>query len=186
MRVLIFIFLMAALSFEANALAVVSDFLPNNTLTLTEGESAIYSIRLQNTESYEAAYKVDYDLNFLKPIGYKEQYIVEPKSSYRIEFNVTAPSYDHKNEENNLFVIGYTVHQLTSPSGGGIPFLTKINKNFKLKVAKRPSKTSSDLARAGLVIAAIIAAYSLFAWVRKGKTDKKGTNKQKINKQKGR
>jgi|GEM_PF-5552491 hypothetical protein len=131
--------LISLLSLNAKALAVASDYLEGNTLVLEEGKSAIYSIRLQNTESYEAVFKVDFDNRFLKLIEPKEQFIVAPKTSHRIEFNVTAPIYDHSNENNNLFTIGYTVHQLSGPSGGGIPFLTKINKNFRLKVSKKPS-----------------------------------------------
>ena len=82
--VIILVLLSSLLSLNAKSLAVASDYLENNTLVLEEGKSAIYSIRLQNTESYEAAFKVDYDQQFMKVIDFKEQYIVPPKSSYRI------------------------------------------------------------------------------------------------------
>ena len=137
MRVVILILLSMVLSLDAKALAVASDYLEGNILTLMEGSSKIYSIRLQNPDSSESRVKVDYDTQFMKAADFKEEYILPPQSSTRIEFNVIAPKYD---KYNNLFTVGYTVHQLSSPSGGGIPFLTKINKNFKLKVAKNPNK----------------------------------------------
>src|SRR3989344_909772 len=122
---------------NAEAIAVASDYLEDNTLTLIEGTSKIYRIQLQNPDSFEIKYKVDYDDQFMKAIDFKEEYILPPKSSISIEFNVTAPKYDTKN---NIFAVSYTVHQLTGGDGGGIPFLTKINKNFKLKVARDPNK----------------------------------------------
>ena len=158
MRVTIFLLVTIVLSLNVKALAVASDYLENNVMILEEGASAIYSIRLQNTESYDAAFKVDYDNQFIKTIDFKEQYIVPPKSSYRIEFNITAPPYDHRNENNNLFVIGYTVHQLTSPAGGGIPFLTKINKNFNVKVVGKPNKfyINYDYVAIGVIVLALL------------------------------
>lgn len=180
MRVGIFIFLIAALSFEANALAVVSDYLPNNTLVLTEGTSAIYSIRLQNTDSYEAAYKIDHDKVFLRPMDFKEQYTVQPKSSYRIEFNVTAPAYDHKDQNNNLLTLGYTVHQLTGQSGGGIPFLTKINKNFKLKVIKNPNELYINYLSVGYIAVLLLLTFFLLKKHLFNKNISKKKKQQKI------
>ena len=175
MRAVIFIFLIAALSFEANALAVVSDFLPNNTLVLVEGTSAIYSIRLQNPDVYEVRYKVDYDQQFMKALDYKEEYMVTPQSSLRIEFNVTAPRYE---KNNNVFGIGYTIHQLTGAAGGGIPFLTKINKNFKLKVIKNPNK--SYINNDYLAYAAILLAFLLYIFWKKNAKRKKYKNRKII------
>ena len=139
MKSAISIFLIIALSLNAKALAVASDYLEDNTLTLMEGSSKIYSIRLQNPDSYEARFKVDYDKQFMKAIDFKEEYVLPPQSTTRIEFNVTSPKYD---EKNNLFVVSYTVHQLSGGSGGTF-FLTKISKNFKLKVEKNPDENPS-------------------------------------------
>ncbi len=135
MKALISVFLIVALSLNAKALAVASDYLEGNVLSLTEGSSRIYSIRLQNPDSYETRFKVDYDGQFMRAIEFKEEYTAPPTSSVRIEFNVTAPKYD---QNNNLFVVSYTVHQLSGGSGGTF-FLTKISKNFKLKVEKSPN-----------------------------------------------
>lgn len=181
MRIIIILVLLSSLlSLNAKALAVASDYLENNMLVLEEGASTIYSIRLQNTESYEAAYKVDYDKNFLKPIEYKEQYIVEPKSSYRIEFNVTAPAYDHKDQNNNLLTLGYTVHQLTGQSGGGIPFLTKINKNFKLKVIKNPNKLYINYLSVGYIAVLLLLTFFLLKKCLFNKNISKKKKQQKI------
>jgi len=136
MRAVILILLCLLLSLNAKALAVASDYLEDNTLVLIEGTSSIYSIRLQNPDSYESKVKVAYDSQIMKAINFKEEYTLPPQSSTRIEFNVTAPKYD---KNNNLFAVSYTIHQLTGPSGGGIPFLTKINKNFMLKSIKNPN-----------------------------------------------
>ncbi|MBI2650710.1 hypothetical protein HYX04_05375 [Candidatus Woesearchaeota archaeon] len=149
-------------SLSAKALAVASDYLEDNTLTLTEENSAIYSIRLQNPDSYEQMVKVDYDNQFMKALDFKEEYTLPPQSSIRIEFNATAPKYD---KNNNLFVVSYTVHQLTGPSGGGIPFLTKINKSFKLKVIKNPSKFHIDYDYAAYAVIAL--AFLLYVFRKK-------------------
>ena len=151
MRVVILILLSLMLSLNAKALAVASDYLENNELALIEGNSKIYSIRLQNPDSYEIKVKIDYAKELMEPIDFKEEYILPPQSSTRIEFNITAPKYD---KNNDLFDFGYTAHQLSGGAGGGIPFLTKINKNFKLKVIKDPNKLYIDY---DVAAAAIIA-----------------------------
>src|SRR3989338_7755174 len=141
MKAIISIFLIIALSLNAEALAVASDYLEGNTLMLIEGSSRIYSIRLQNPDPYEARLKLDYDSQFMKAMGFEEEYVLPPKSAARIEFNVTAPKYD---EKNSMFVISYTVYQLSGGSGGSF-FLTKISKTFKLKVKKKPDENPSKL-----------------------------------------
>ena len=137
MRLIVLFLILLVSGLGVKALAVASDYLEGNTLTLIEGSSKIYSIRLQNPDSYESRVKVDYDAQFMKAIDFKEEYILPPQSSTRVEFNITAPKYD---KNNDLFALSYTVHQLSGPAGGGIPFLTKINKNFKLKVIQDPNK----------------------------------------------
>ena len=122
------------------ALAVASDYLEKNTLNLTEETSTIYSIRLQNPDSSQARFKVTYDDSLMNIIEYKEEYTVDPKSTVRIEFNVTAPKYE-KNK--NVFSLSYTVHQLGG-GGSGIAFLIKINKQFKLEVLKHPDRFYID------------------------------------------
>lgn len=178
MRMLIFIALIALSSLNAEALAVASDYLENNTLTLAEGTSKIYSIRLQNPESYDLVVKVDYDRDFMKAIDFKEEYTMPKKSALRIEFNVTAPEYDEKKNE---FVIGYTVHQ-SGGGGTGISFLTKINKNFKLKVAENPSKkaiSNKNKPKIGnnYAVLAIIALVLLLYMLRKKLALKRKRNK---------
>ena len=158
MRVVTFILLSVMLSLNAKALAVASDYYEGNTLKLTEGTSKIYGIRLQNPDSYEYKVKVDYDNQFMKAIGFSEEYVLLPQSSTSIEFNVTAPKYDKKN---SLFAISYTVHQLTAPSGGGIPFLTKINKNIKLQVVEDPSKLHIDYFSVGYIAVLLLAAFGI-------------------------
>lgn len=168
MKLAIFVLLGIMLSLNVKALAVASDYLENNTLVLIEETSKIYSIRLQNPDSREIKVKLDYSTGIMKVIDYKEEYILPPKSSARIEFNVSAPKYD---KSNDIFALGYTVHQLTAPSGGGIPFLTKINKNFKLKVIKNPSRFHVNydyVAYAVIALAFLLYVYrKKFAKVRK-------------------
>ena len=169
MRWLVLISFSILLSLNAKALAVASDYLDDNTLALVEGTSKIYSIRLQNPDSFESRVKIDYDGQYMKAMDFKEEYVLPPKSSTRIEFNVTAPKY---NKNNNEFVISYTVHQLSGTSGGGIPFLTKINKNFKLRVARDPSKFYLDYDYAAF--AAIILTFLLYVfWTRQNNKRKK-------------
>lgn len=164
MRLLVLILFSILLSLNAKALAVASDYLDDNTLTLIEGASKIYSIRLQNPDSFESRVKVDYDGQYMKAMDFKDEYILPPKSSTRIEFNVTAPNY---NKNNNIFVVSYTVHQLTAPSGGGIPFLTKINKNFKLRVIKNPSKFHIDYFSTGYIAVLLALAFVILKGIKK-------------------
>lgn len=126
---------------NAEALAVASDYLQDNTLQLIEGASTIYSIRLQNTGSDETRVKIDYDSALMKAIDFKEEYTLPPKSSTRIEFNVTAPEYK---KNNNVFALSYTAHQIAGGGIGGIGFLPKISKNFKLEVLKHPDRFYID------------------------------------------
>jgi len=135
MRVAILILFGVLMSLNVNALSVASDFLEGGILEVTEGTSKIYGIRLQNTESFETHIKVTYEIEFVNILDYQEEYTVLPKSAVEVKFNVTAPNY---NKNNNEFSISYTVHQLTG-SGGGLGFLPKINKNFKMRVIKDPN-----------------------------------------------
>lgn len=164
------------LSISVKALAVASDYLEDNTIVLREGASTIYSIRLQNPDSAESKVKVVYDNQFMKALNFKEEYTIQPKSSERVEFNVTAPKYD---KNNDLFVLSYTVHQLSSSSGGGIPFLTKINKNFKLKVAKNPSKFHISYDYAAYAVIALTLLVYIF-WKKLYRKPAKKT--KKVNK----
>lgn len=183
MRVVILILLIAALSLNTlnvGALAVASDYLEDETLEVIDGTSKIYSIRLQNPDEYEMRVKVDYSKEFMKASDFKEEYTLPPKSSTRIEFNITAPKYD---KNNNLFTLGYTIHQLSGgPGGGGIPFLEKINKNFNLRVIKSPKKFYIDYNL--LVYAAMALAFLLYISRKKisGYFGKKQKNKLKNRK----
>lgn len=136
MRGAIFLFLLSALAIAAvkvNAISVVSDFLENDTLELTEGTSKIYSIRLQNIANEEASLRLDYDTTYMKVIDYKEIYTLAPKETgYRILFNVTAPRKPGK------YTVGYTVGEVEPGAGAGLPLRLKISKNFNLKVIEEP------------------------------------------------
>ena len=177
MRITILVLLIILSSQNVKALAVASDFLEDNTLKLVEGTSAIYSIRLQNTNSFESRVKVDYDKQLMKAIDFKEEYALPPQSSTRIEFNATAPKYD---KDNNLFVISYTVHQLSAGGGGGIPFLTKINKSVKLKVIENPNKFHINYFKVGYT--AVLLLMALFV-LRKLKKPKDAKVSKKRNRQ---
>jgi len=129
MRLVVLFIVALILILDVEALAVASDYLEKNRLQLLEGTSIIYSIRLQNPDHEQSLVKVTYNREFMKALNYKEEYILPPESSTRIEFNVTAPKY---NKINNLFDMSYTVHQLSGSGGGGTTFLTKISKIIKL------------------------------------------------------
>ena len=140
MRFVVLILSVLILISEVKALAVASDYLPDKTLELMEGTSTFYSIELQNPESFDVNVKVTYEDTFMTPLNLKEEYTLEPQTQTRIKFNITAPKYK---KNNNLFDIGFTVHQLTG-AGGGVGFLPKINKQFSLKVIKDPNRFYID------------------------------------------
>jgi len=179
MRVVILILISLVLILDVEALAVASDYLEKDTLTLIEGTSKIYSIRLQNIDSNDARVKVEYDKNIMEAINFQEIYTLPPKSSTRIEFNITAPKY---NKKNNIFIMSYTVHQLTGPSGSGIGFLTKINKNFKVEVLRDPDKVYVDY----IVVAAIALALFLYIFMKNitGYREKRKIFRKKLLKKK--
>ena len=161
MRIAILIlFALAALAAQANAISVVSDYLVNDTLELTKGTSKIYSIRLQNPTDAEVGIKLDYDTAFMKAIDYKEVYTLPPRTAgYKILFNVTAP------EKPGLYTVSYTVGEVEPSGGAGLPILLKINKNFKLKVIKEPSKF--HIRYDYVVYALAVLAFLLYAFRKK-------------------
>ena len=139
--IFVLIFFNVAPVLDVKALAVASDYLENNILKLVEGNSTIYSIRLQNPDNEELIVKVDYDEGLMRAIDFKEEYILQPKETVRIEFNVTAPKYV-KNE--NTFTLSYTVHQLSAAGGGGVGFSPKISKGFKLEAVRNQERFYID------------------------------------------
>ena len=137
MRKAIFILLAVLASIlNVSALGVVSDYLENNTLILAEGSSKLYGIRLQNPTSEELYIKLTYDDTIAKIIGYQEIYSIPKKDSKSLFFNISVPP---NFKQDGIYTVSYTVHQL-SGSGSGVPILLKINKNFNLKIIKKPDK----------------------------------------------
>ncbi len=159
--IFVLIFFSAALIFDAKALAVASDYLEDNTLKLAEGNSTIYSIRLQNPEKYELRVKVDYDRGLMQTIDLKDEYILQPEETASVKFNITAPKYK-KGE--NILPLTYTVHQLGTGSGG-LGFSPKISKGFKLEVIRDTNRFYVDPVY--IVLAAMALAFLLFAAGRK-------------------
>ena len=158
MRFIVLILTALVLISHVEAIAVVSDYLRDNTLELLEETSTIYTIRPQNVEKYEIRVKVTYDDTHMKAINLEEEYILEPKSDVRIDFNVTAPKY---NKKDNAFRMSFTLHEL-SGAGGGIGFLSKINKKFNLKVIKDPNRfhiSPFQVAYAIILLAIVVFLY---------------------------
>lgn len=170
MRVVVLISLILAFSLDVEAIAVASDYLPGNILEMIEGTSKIYKINLQNPDSFETVYKVTYDDSYMKAIDFKEEYILPPKSSVTVQFNVTAPGY---NKDNNLYGMSFTVHELTG-AGPGIGFLGKINKQIKLKVIKDPNRFHIDFYIVGYAIVFLAIFFFLYK-------KKKPRRKRKLN-----
>ena len=163
MRVIVLILLSLVLNLvlilDVKAIAVASDYLEDGTLELIEGTSTIYNIQLQNPDSYTSKYKVVYDDKYMKAIDFKEEYTLPPKSSESIKFNITAPKYK---KDNNVFTLSYTVHQLSGGDESGISFLTKINKQFKLKAVKDPDRFHINYFYVVYVIILLIIIFFLF------------------------
>lgn len=141
------------------ALGVASDFLEQNTLTLTEGMSKIYGIRLQNNGPNEVKAKVFYDNRFMNAIDFKDEYIIPPNSKVEILFNITAPKYDKDIEFHS---VGYTLHQLSATSGEGVPLLSNINKNFKLKVLQDETKIDINYWKLVYIFIILVIIFMIF------------------------
>ena len=147
------------LSFNVYALSVASDFLENDTLFLMEGTSKLYGVRLQNPASEQIYLQITYDGGIVKIVDYEETYIVPPKSSKAIFFNISAP----KSKPDDNYAVAYTIHQL-SGSGSGVPLLLKINKNFNVKIIENPDKpgtSKSDVNKSNISYTYVLSALAL-------------------------
>ncbi|MBI2559198.1 hypothetical protein HYW20_07800 [Candidatus Woesearchaeota archaeon] len=174
MKIIIFLlFALSIMAVSANAISVVSDYLVDDTLVLIQGESKIYSIRLQNPTDNEVGIKLDYDRKLMKAVDYKEVYILPPKTAgYRVLFNVTAP------EETGLYDVSYTVGEVEPSGGGSLPILLKINRNFKLKVVENPKKFK--LGYGSIIFATAILAFVLHIFIKKTEIKQKPGGKLKL------
>ncbi len=117
------------LAASVSALGIVSDYLEENTLVMDEGNSKLYSIRIQNPEDREVQVKLTYNSDYLDLLEEKEYYSVPPKSSLKLTFNVTAPQVS----ANQSYTLGYSIQELGS-QGEGLPIRFTIGRNFTLKV----------------------------------------------------
>ncbi len=171
--IILLLFALSAIAISANAISVVADYLVNNSLVLVQGESKIYSIRLQNPADNEVGIKLDYDRTLMKVIDYKEVYILPPKTGYKILFNVTAP------EDSGLYDVSYTVGEVEPSSGSGLPILLKINKNFKLKVVEDPKK-EFKLSYGSIMFAIALLAFMLYIFIKKTEIKQKSGGKPKL------
>ena len=182
MRAVFFFLLLIVLSFNANALSVVSDYLENNTIYLKDGTSKLYGIRLQNPDQEETQLQLVYDDAIAKVIDYKEAYMVPPKSSIAIVFNVSAPK---KSKPGDIYTISYTVHQLAG-SGPGVPILLRIGNGFKVKIIKDPDRSHINYAYVAYGTVALALLLYLFSkaisgyWKRRSKIPGRISKKGKI------
>ena len=173
MKAIVLIFSALLLMPFAESIAVVTDFLEDSTLHLMEGTSTTYGIRLQNRDSTPARVAITYDDSVMKIIDPKDEYTIDPKTTKKIVFNITAPQYK---KNSNIFDFSYTVHQLSGGGGSGIPFLTKINKQLKLEVSKHPDRFYIDplyfvYAAVGLVLLLYVYRKKMIGlWKRRNKT----------------
>ena len=168
---LMILVLSSALSLNAKAIAIASDYLESNTMELIEGDSRIYGIRIQNPDPADSRAKVTYDMEFAKAIEFQEEYIIPAGSSVAIQFNITAPKY---NKKDNLFSIGFTAHQLTHAPGAGTQFLTSIHKKIKLQVVKSPDRLHVDYLSVAYGIILIVVIFFLYKKRTAKKRAKKG------------
>lgn len=148
--------LASAGSLKANAISFASDHLENDTLVLIRSSSKIYGIRLQNPTDSEVGVKIEYDNAFMKIINYKEVYKLPPRETgYSISFNVTAP------KKPGIYNVGYTVMEVESGGGGGLPIRLKINRNFKLKVIEGPNKFYIDYFSLSFIAVLLLLAFAI-------------------------
>lgn len=178
MRRITFILFMAVIcSFNADALAVVSDYLENGTLFLADDTSKLYGIRLQNPSSEEIRLQLTYDDAIAKVIDYEEIYTIPPKTNKAVFFNISALNA----EPGNTYTVGYTIHQL-SGSGPGVPILLKINKNFKVKIIKNPNKFYVNYSYITYAAALVLLLFILYVFRKKTINYPRGKRKTKSQK----
>ena len=158
--ILLALMLLSLVSLKASAISFASDHLENDTLVLISGGSKIYGIRLQNPTDSPVSVKIEYDKSLMKVIDYKDIYDLGPKETgYSISFNVTAP------KKPGIYNAGYTVMEVESSAGGGLPIRLKINRNFKLNVIEDPNKF--NIKSEYVVYAVIALAFALYLFRKK-------------------
>lgn len=146
--------LFAAIATQVNALGIVSDYLKDNTLVLTRGESITYGIRLQNPSSNEIRVSLDFDREFLEVRDYRKEYPIPPMSSRSIVFEVKAP----KTKNYGIYNAAYNIKQI---GGAGISLQLgntikiEVQKSLKDEIRKRNALIVSSLAFLILLILAL-------------------------------
>ncbi len=145
---------------NAGALGIASDYLEDNTITLIEGSSADYGIRIQNPENKEINVAVEFDRRFFSLKEGQPEYPIPPKSGRSIKFEVGATGM-----EEGMYDAGYAVYQ----TGAGISL--KLANSIKIKVIEDPQEAIKKRSR--FYYALIISAASIFVGIVLLKRNKK-------------
>ena len=163
---ILLLFLLSLFSLEVYSVGISSPYLENNTFKLIKGQSAIYSINLQNTEDIDVEVKISYDSNIAKIIDYKEVYTLPAgKLDTQISFNITAPE---KARIGDIYTVSYSMKPLSMGGGGTLPIAMGIAKHFNVEIAKDPNSADAPVlwhyaAFAGVFVILIM----LFSFMRK-------------------
>src|SRR3989338_1505456 len=152
-RLAIFLIILALFSTKINALGIVSDYLEDNTITLTKGESKAYGIRLQNPSSYEVRASLEFDREFLDARNYQQEYLISPMSSKSIIFDLKSPD----NKKPGIYNAAYKVSQL-----GASGMALQLGNSIKIDVKKNPKeearKRNITIAASLIILAALMSA----------------------------
>jgi hypothetical protein len=157
----LFIFLIAALNVQA--IGVSAPYLENNILLLPQGESALFTITLQNMGAEDVSVKVDYasDSNIASIVDSQAYYDLKAGSAdNQVAFNITAPK---KGRAGSIYELKYSVSPIKADPGGTISFLPGISRSIKVQLIK-PSETSllQSLISDGLLWGILILAAAVW------------------------
>lgn len=157
--VILFIFSLSLVSFNAYSLGISSPYLENNTLLLPKGQSTIYTIILQNPEDIDIEVRLNYDSKIAKIIDYKEAYILPAgKLDTKISFNITA-SKDTK--PGDIYPVSYSIKPLSSTGGGTLPMIVGMNKQFNVELLKADENARSYFSPTSYYLIFIASAMTL-------------------------
>lgn len=154
---------MILLAYQAHAIAIANEFLPNNTILLGRGQSTILSINIQNPDPLNVTVKFAVNSDVAKLMDSNNVYeIPAGKTDTKVYLNITAPKAA---KIGDTFDIKMSLEVLSAGSGA-IPIGVRLNKKITLTIYEKTSNIFDYL----FIITpgvAIFITLSYFVWMAK-------------------
>ncbi|MBI2664945.1 hypothetical protein HYX10_06425 [Candidatus Woesearchaeota archaeon] len=169
MRLIVAAIVILALAANAHAIAVGSPYLEENTLKIPEGQTATYTITLQNIEDSDAQAIVS-AAGIAEIIDEKESYIVPAGvTDFPIAFKITPPE---DAELGDVYEVSYSVR---GGKAGSLPVGLTLNRKFNVEITKNPDKFyfGTYLREKGFLWMALLITVAGYAWYKRNERKRK-------------